>query len=481
MLRRQILQALVALPLFFIVIPVVVLVAISTLPFKGLVIILAKIFRPDLDDIVTGLSGVFTSYPNLNIVYYWYFDEHLSPEPDWFVRALNDEGRRRYRRLLQYWTTFCGYKFWKEDLNFDSKNHYREYDYTGDLELRQEFTEEDTHRIMGKLITAPWKVGQSPWEAFPIPLPGPSSKTLLIFRHHHALMDGFSTMNYTSEVLRTKIEFKPARKESKTGNSFLYSLLRLPYDLAGYEMDKRMYQPDWQFPPVGGTRDLQSTCLKSITVDKVKLAKNKLDTSYPIVLLSVLAGGLQRMFEEAHLPVPEFLPAVIPLPMPNHPGGTVNHVIIARFRWPIKADSVPERFKRVQEKIQQLSSPALLRIIGMLADLYGSVPAYLSKAVANASASGCSVVTSIFPVVDVTSEMQIRNMVCALGTSGNDIGTTFLSSGLNGDQRIVLIMDKRICPEDKIFYNYEKFVEAELDELLMYAETTGKHSEVCAV
>ncbi|CAG7819721.1 unnamed protein product, partial [Allacma fusca] len=120
------------------------------------------------------------------------------------------------------------------------------------------------------------------------------------------------------------------------------SILRVPYDFAGLIMDSWDFQSSWHFSRKGKSRDCQISIFKSLPVSLIKQAKDKLQVSYAAVLYAVVGGGIQRIFEDANLPVPDFLTTHFPIPRANHPGGLTNHLNSYIFKWPIKADSTAQ-------------------------------------------------------------------------------------------------------------------------------------------
>ncbi|CAG7819678.1 unnamed protein product [Allacma fusca] len=229
-------------------------------------------------------------------------------------------GQLLYKKLKQTWTNYCGYTFWKTDGNFKLENHVRDYDYEGDLRLPIHCTKEDARGVMSGLLGAPWVKGRSPWEAFffPVSEDYENTRTLFMLRIHHALGDGYSIEGLLKTLAQTELGMPKPKAFFGKKIGFL-SVLRVPYDFAGLIMDSWDFQNNWHFSTNGKPRDVHISIFKSLPVSLIKQAKNKLKVSYAAVLYSVVGGGIQRIFEDANLPVPDFLTTHFPIPRANHP------------------------------------------------------------------------------------------------------------------------------------------------------------------
>ncbi|CAG7719650.1 unnamed protein product [Allacma fusca] len=231
-------------------------------------------------------------------------------------------------------------------------------------------------------------------------------------------------------------------------------------------------QNNWDLPALEGPRDYLTTSVRAITVEKAKAANNKLRTAYAPTVLSILGGGLERLFEEACLPVPKHLITGAPFPLPDHPGGLVNHVIPTYFPWRIQARSAVERAQDIESEMNKLSNPVITTVQSALIEITGTLPTFLLKPIASSLNSRCSVGASIFPVFDAIKKPtlnQIQYMEACVGSPGKSIGTTVVACGINGDQRIVFIMDRRVFPDEKLFQLFGKYVEEELESILSNA------------
>ncbi|CAG7733470.1 unnamed protein product [Allacma fusca] len=175
------------------------------------------------------------------------------------------------------------------------------------------------------------------------------------------------------------------------------------------------------------------------------------------------------MFQEAQLPVPKYLSTLLPLPKPNHPGGSVNHMYLTSIHWPIKADSAIERTRQIQAKLQNLINPALYSAVAAVPTVFGSLPNIIASQLLHIMTGGSSALVSVFPVSEEPCYALGSPIDClevTFGTPGQSNGTSILITGVNGKQKIVFNMDTRIFPSGKLFSNFGTYVEAELHSLI---------------
>ena len=119
-----------------------IIVAAISLLFRSLAIVLARMTRPDLPEIVHDPGQLFASESvhtkaSFTIVMHLVCDGTVSLDAlrNQFRRqllpsSLTKNGRDTYKRLRQSWTQYMGYLFWKWVPNFSVENHIRTYDYT---------------------------------------------------------------------------------------------------------------------------------------------------------------------------------------------------------------------------------------------------------------------------------------------------------------------------------------------------------------
>ncbi|CAG7816278.1 unnamed protein product, partial [Allacma fusca] len=172
--NRTLLQVFVAIGIVYICIFVGIFIAVI-IPLQIGILLLARIFRPDLKFFVFGMNSALTTEDPpenfFNLVNIAVLDGRITCEDfrsKFNVRVLKLKDSRNnlvYQRLQETFTGFMGYTFWRDlGPSFDLQDHVRDYDYQGELALPSPCSEEDLLRINGPLLTVPWKEDQSPWE-----------------------------------------------------------------------------------------------------------------------------------------------------------------------------------------------------------------------------------------------------------------------------------------------------------------------------
>ncbi|CAG7731149.1 unnamed protein product [Allacma fusca] len=133
-----------------------------TLPYRALVIVVAKICRPELGSMITDLSSVFSlERPEesiFNLMYFVIIDGNMPTDRfrDLFQRRIMNRWNARgdslvFYRLREGWDYFLGYTFWRPDPNFDLNYYIRDYDYEGKLALPCPCYEEHLRRVCSDL------------------------------------------------------------------------------------------------------------------------------------------------------------------------------------------------------------------------------------------------------------------------------------------------------------------------------------------
>ena len=355
-IRRQSLILLLTLIVCLIPLPVLFITVPLAFIHRKLVQLLAALFRPhDLCRIFTGkgaffaLENVYTR-PKLTILLHFIFD---GPVPIDKLRRkfqlklvdeIDDQGNLTYPQLRQTWTQFLGFLFWKWDANFSVDNHVHLYDHTeAKLALSSPCTEDDLKKVTGELLAKPFVKGISPWEAVVIPNyvaknnSDGREQTVIVFRIHHAMADGFSILKMTFKLFDLekkarvpKVSFPKLSPYQHVMQTLLFPF-KLPFDVA--EMLVEAFDgPNAWHPWKKLSRNYEMFFSDCIQVDDVKKIKYKFNVAYNAVVYAVTTGGIRRLMEEVGQKVPESLSCFVPFPMPKHPGGLAVHVYVAFCR-----------------------------------------------------------------------------------------------------------------------------------------------------
>ena len=342
---RQVLVLLIAIlllcgtPLLFIC------VVVPSLILRTVVKILARVFRPDLVEIMAGIGTLIApesiyTRPKLTIQHYMVLDGNITVDAFRLLfqqRILNHcdkSGNLEYARLRQTWTEYLGFIFWKWDKNFSLIHHIRVYDYKEPhLALPELCTEEDLKRVTGDLISKPFVEGTSPWEMLLVPKYRESGndrgkdQTVLIFRIHHTMADGYSILEIILKLFNSedskvlKANFPRLSAWTKIKSTFL-----LPFDIASQViLDSIDGKNCWHLPNTKLTHQYHTFFSDPVPMDIIKEIKNKYGVGYNAAVYAIAAGGMWRLMQEAGQKLPQSLSCFVPVPLPNHPGGLAVH------------------------------------------------------------------------------------------------------------------------------------------------------------
>ena len=327
--------------------PILIVNAVIWTTGHYLVVIMARIFRPDLRKAITGIQAAMSleriyTRPKLNILVYYVAEGTVTKtqfSSCFQQRVLNctrNDGKLMYPELRQYRTTFLNYFFLKDDPHFDLKNHIRDYDYGGSLALPQSCDESDLQRVMGGLLAAPWKKGRSPWEILIVnnyKEDGNKVRTAIVVRLHHSLADGYSILKITLRLMNSMESAIPQPNFERMSMLGTYAqIFTVPFKAIYYSavslIDGYDSKHAWHLTDVKHSRQYNSCIVKRIPVKMVKEIRRRYGVNYNAVLAAVACGAVRRVMNNAGQLVPKSMAVFTPLPLPNHPDGLVIHALV---------------------------------------------------------------------------------------------------------------------------------------------------------
>lgn len=249
-----------------------------------------------------------------------------------WVNSRDDNGQLKYPEFQQYISSWMGYTFWKNEENFSVDDHIslhtipKQYEDKSDLIL-DNITETFANKKFAR--------GKSPWEMCFLSnyVKSGESMTVLIFRFHHGMADGYSIMFAAVEGIlgQSMTGMEIAKPKYKRGydlwKRLVYSPWRFLYD-TGYLLKyvASGNTTPWHCPD--GRKQWTQLYGKSreIPVEKVKLIKEKTGVSFTSVLLACFSAAATKNFKMKGFGNVKRFPVGIPLPLPGHPGKLENHL-----------------------------------------------------------------------------------------------------------------------------------------------------------
>ncbi|CAG7686076.1 unnamed protein product [Allacma fusca] len=280
--------------------------------YRGIVTVLAKSLRPDLDSFVTGIDLSLLSHSPQeavsNLLTSFIVKGNVSENriqemaQERILKLTDSEGNLVYKKLMQFWTPFLGYAFWKMDKSFFLSNHVRKYDYE-DVILPKPCDEASLKEVMAQLLKLPWNPNQSHWEVLLVSEYkwelGPDTHdnySLVIVRVDHSIVDAISGIGALEATFQSSFAI-PKAVRNRTQFS-LWEKYKLMY-LFPYALTK-------QFPAILRKRylnKLDSTkpyvydATEKIPVSMIKKIKDNLGVDYGSVLHSAVNGGICQILE----------------------------------------------------------------------------------------------------------------------------------------------------------------------------------------
>ncbi|CAG7784756.1 unnamed protein product [Allacma fusca] len=459
---------------------------IMTFLVRVVVQLLARIFRPDLKNILTALHATFAMGHSKDkalesVVITMILEGKLS------LQEMREGAQKRifdfakdknykFPLLHHTWTFFCGYAFWIEEDDFDIKNHIRDYDYEGELCIPSPCSEKEMRSVLAELFQMPYNRSRSPWEFLRVSNVNYNGKecTGIFLRMDHALGDGYSILEFLRTISGSNFsvpKFKMSEKKS-TVLEKLGFLFKVPFDIAV------------NIKPALRTRGLpqlrpsligeEIVCISSVVnVETVNKIKNHFQVSYAAVLYAVVCGAIERAMTRSNQNVPDGLLGGVVVPVPNHPGGMCNHVTTAAAKWPIRRTSQSKRLLEIQQDLITLFRSTTIMAYFRANCRAGFAPTNLGRLVPLGGGLigrlfGFGVVITNFPTTRGPDYFDGHEYLdCTVGLPTVLPCGIFVSIwGLNNQQRFNFNVRRNLFASDEICRNLGKYAMEELQELL---------------
>lgn len=396
------------------------LFAVLSLPvylFRILVIILAKLFRPDLGSILNGLSSYLANdyfynkkSPRANLVISLYVQgREMSIEElkenimDNWIHAKNVKtGKLKFAQFRQYPERWLGFTFYKKCMDtFDISNHvYTHNQPNNEMDF---FGDEDINNICENLVNNPYKPCTSLWEVHLVKnyisdkmkTCDPTEKSfVLIFKFHHSLADGYSILAALVEGFGEQefsdIKLPTPRFPKRNIIQKIFYYVLLPFKVLfefSYIFSHIFQSSPWKIE--NDKKEWSQFCAKSdsISIQKIKFIKNKLGVSFTSVLLYSISSAIYKTFQNLKvksLNTSQFesffegefslnsISCASALPLLGHPGSLTNHTTIALFDLPIGSnDSFISGLRNVDLMLETTKNSALPLCVPLYSALVG--------------------------------------------------------------------------------------------------------------
>jgi len=291
--------------------------------YRYLLSVLAPCFRPDLGRMLCLQSSFFARTKitvgirfglsgKLNV-------PHLVDQLSEGCILLKDKesGDFVFPEFQQYFTTWLGYYFFRNEEKFEMSKHVKHLVLEKDHNLEEEFT---------KVLNTPFLPSLSPWEFTFVETQETANRHYIWFKFHHALGDGYSVSNAIMGAADSKVnKFQHTAEEPVScwlqvlrGFNFFFTYFRVLNNLV--------------IPNSGpwDSRDLTSdryeeTFIDPIPFGSIKDLSQKFGVSVSTILISIVSGAMRRKFlEEGASEPPNGIRGSTPIHLPHHSNKLTN-------------------------------------------------------------------------------------------------------------------------------------------------------------
>jgi len=321
------------------ILPVTCLIGL-VLVYRQFVILIASALRPDLLQILSPVSTIHTvkdprtsSKVPATIVSYFLGIEgrvELGDIQDAFqtrvLQCRGESGDLAYPELTQYLVQWMGYHFWKEEDDFQLRNHVRLWN------GKKNFKEivQESVRTPFDPRTSPWKMevlyNFSP-EGAPV-----SPNTFCVLSVDHALTDGNTVMkilfedfaaskvNYVGGIRQFEVE---GPKSISLDPTTIFKSLMTYFDLVCglYILSKS--KSTWKKL----TPQVEPGLGKILPLNAFSKFREKRKCSFAAVNLFLCTSAIRKLLQNRIDNIPERIPCFYPVPIPGnpHPRKLINH------------------------------------------------------------------------------------------------------------------------------------------------------------
>ena len=300
----------------------------------------APLVNPKYGKVLSGMSSVAASddlydRPLYNVLLYYFVDgfidvdQHRELFLDKVVNAKHEDGKLKYPELRMHISKFCGFSIWKEEEIFDIKDHIRLYD--TELFKLKNGEKLDEHAVVtaaNDILIMPFEKERSPWEIMLFhgactKLCASKNQSLIVFRYHHALSDGYSITKLMAQVTTGDYFPSPIMKQSQWKR--VLEILTFPFTgmfVAVAYLHRYMDNNAWNFKvnfKASKVRNMHYSCSDCIPVSQIKEVKNKMGGSFNGVILAAIAGGIRQHFVVNGAHLPHAMHVGLSFPVPGHP------------------------------------------------------------------------------------------------------------------------------------------------------------------
>lgn len=341
-----------------VVLSVYLLVILLALPMYLFRFVLSKVtklgYHPNLGNMVTARGQFlaieqFTSpekSPRSNIVASVVLDGCISIDQlrETIQKNLLDakdpnSNELRYPEAQQFITSYIGYKYWAQDEHFQIENHVK----TVNPREGQDISPVSWCQLeafIEDLVNQSFHLQRSPWEILlvenytnPELKPTGEKMSVIIFRFHHCLADGYGAVFTLISALGSQPASMPVPKYADR-DKLRFLLFKLTYPLRmireiSHLIVISLKDSPWKIPDQRKKWKQILQVSSIVPTSRIKDIKNRFGVSFSGVLHSCLAAAMEKcLLSKYGLPKShgqQTTPCVMMLPLRDHPRKLRNH------------------------------------------------------------------------------------------------------------------------------------------------------------
>lgn len=248
----------------------------------------------------------------------------------------SSSGQFLYPELRHSIANWWGFTFWEAEKNFKIEKHIRIME-APQLTLLDKGS---LKRLFVDLVNQPFEKGRSPWELVIVTDENDSNrcevrKTMILFKIHHALIDGFSMLNLGQQIFQkneigaggdTRVVSKSLSPKKFGLFTKIFAIAWIPYFVAKF-LTTASANHNPSSPDPHAMRQVSSFSYNKLELQWLKRIKTKHGVSLTCLLLAGFTAGIRNAITKKNQqPTIGGLPCVIPVPLPNHPEKLRNHM-----------------------------------------------------------------------------------------------------------------------------------------------------------
>ncbi|CAG7722654.1 unnamed protein product [Allacma fusca] len=306
------------LALYIILAPILIIGVFSPLYiFRGILSQLRKIFRKDLHKLINTRSSVlarenWSEDPKWNLVVWLTQEGQMDLEKfrryfyNEYVMRKDSNGKLLYPEYQQHYCKWFGFLFWRWEDAFNVQEHIRPYD--GIHKKLDPVDKPGLIKIIKELTWKAWDPQKSPWEFLQVAKyqdegrGDQGEKSLLIFRIHHGLGDGYYILKLVTQDIGGisldralgKPQFERRNWFGNALSSFLF-WLRAPYQMMEM-MVSAQDTNEWHLPRDEMRKPMNAALTEPIDLGLLKNIKNNFHVSFSAVIYAAITGGIRRAY-----------------------------------------------------------------------------------------------------------------------------------------------------------------------------------------